>query len=73
MGKQEGSLLDDAPHSAINKWLNKTECWKAVTLAVFEIVSKFEHCKSSKTEDPLPDEKVSCLFSARRMFSHLPT
>jgi hypothetical protein len=36
------------------KWLEKTKYSKALTLAIDHIVAKFEHRKSSKTEDPLP-------------------
>jgi hypothetical protein len=36
------------------KWLEKTKYSKAITLAIDCIVAKFEHRKSSKTEDPLP-------------------
>jgi hypothetical protein len=36
------------------KWLEKTKYSKAITLAINHVVAKFEHCESSKTEDPLP-------------------
>jgi hypothetical protein len=36
------------------KWLEKTKYSKAITLAIDYIVAKFEHRKSSKTEEPLP-------------------
>jgi hypothetical protein len=35
------------------KWLEKTKYSKAITLAINYVVAKFEHRKSSKTEDPL--------------------
>jgi hypothetical protein len=36
------------------KWLEKTKYSRAMTLAIDHIVNRFEHRKSSKTEDPLP-------------------
>ena len=36
------------------KWLENTKYSRALSLAISHIVSKFEHRKSKKTEDPLP-------------------
>jgi hypothetical protein len=52
-------VIDDTLGGTMNqdqefKWLEKTRYSKAITLAIDYIVAKFEHRKSSKTEDPLP-------------------
>ena len=36
------------------KWLEKSKYLRAITLAIDYIVTRFEHRKSSKTDDPLP-------------------
>jgi hypothetical protein len=51
-------VLDDTLGNKIQdekfKWLEKAKYSRALTLAISHVISKFEHKKSTKIEDPLP-------------------
>jgi hypothetical protein len=50
LGSAKGNEIQDQTF----KWLEKTKCSRALTLAVSYVVAQFEHKKPKKTEDPLP-------------------